>query len=89
MENHDPLGTAKLSHVITQLIDRLDRSAPTDADPFGGMVTEKELSKRFGISRSTLRQWRREGVIRDCWAACGNLILYKPEILWQELRKID
>lgn len=82
----DILGTIHLAEQIKKLESTIT-GLLQDNDPFADLVPEAEFSERVKVSASTLRQWRKEGVVKDCWIKRGKHIWWSPRKFRDEISK--
>lgn len=82
---HDPLGIIALTSSIEKLCKLLEDNTGLNSDPFADLVPEAEFSKKVQVSASTLRQWRKDGTLKDCWVKRGKHIWWSPRIFREEL----
>ena len=82
----DVLGTIALSQKIDELQNRLDEILDT-SDPMIDLIPESDFSKQIRVSGSTLRGWRADGTLKECWVKKGKHIWWSPRIFREELLK--
>ncbi len=68
-----------LIDVINKAVSRIQQKAETLSKEFIG---DEELRERLGVSRTTLYNWRREGIIP--YKRIGNKIFYP----WKAIQEI-
>lgn len=81
---HDPLGIYQLTQEIKKLRETIETVIGSQ-DPYADLIPEAEFSEKIQISASTLRQWRKDGTLKNCWVKRGKHIWWSPRIFREEL----
>jgi DNA-binding transcriptional regulator YiaG len=91
---HSGKGRAFTRSMITQIRYQYDLRSLFDRLRAAGMLTQEEMSDRLEVSRATVHDWRRSGLLKARAANDKPEYLYEPvgqngPIKWQGLKRSD
>lgn len=73
----------ELKKVLNEILDERDRrKAANEKDE--KYLSVAEIKERYGISRSTLKNWEKDGYLRPC--KLGRRVLYPKSIIDRKLK---
>lgn len=73
----------ELKKVLNEILDERDRKKAAD-EKEEKYLTVNEIAGKYGISRSTLKNWERDGYLRPC--KLGRRVLYPQSIIDRKLK---